>query len=95
MAPSGLEPHPILWVPNSDGYKSLVLRDADPHGARIVKLHFVPDTPQLLSMDLNGCVKVWDVRTLSVVQTLPCSADLTDHRLAPASLERSSSTTNA
>ena len=74
IASSGQEPYPYLWVPSCGmAPKPLILRDPDPHLGKISKLCCVPNTPQLLSIDCRGCLKVWDLRMLKSVHTVNCS----------------------
>jgi WD40 repeat protein len=59
------------WVPHSSHSPKTVLNDVvTPHRRRLVGLCCVPNTPQVISTDEGGMVKVWDARTFGCTQTL-------------------------
>eukprot|EP00668_Euglena_longa_P014444 GGOE01018434.1.p1 GENE.GGOE01018434.1~~GGOE01018434.1.p1 ORF type:complete len:1265 (-),score=377.12 GGOE01018434.1:334-4128(-) len=77
MASSGYEFEPILWMP-IPGRNQFISRLADPespHKHTVRKVIFVPDSPELLSFDASGMVKVWDIRVCKVVQTFHMNED--------------------
>jgi hypothetical protein len=38
------------------------------HSSSLVKVECVPHTPEIISLDSDGIVKVWDIRNFSCVQ---------------------------
>jgi WD40 repeat protein len=53
-----------------------------PHRPPLVAVHWVPNTPQLLSLDAKGLLKVWDLRTYGCAQNVSLSPSQTAHALA-------------
>jgi WD40 repeat protein len=62
------------------------------HRDSLVRVQTVPGTPQIVTADVSGFVKIWDVRTFGCVQTLALederdsearSAELTSFRVCP------------
>jgi hypothetical protein len=47
------------------------------HGAPLVGVQFVQGTPQIVSADVQGWIKVWDTRNFSCVQTFMSSERIT------------------
>eukprot|EP01012_Entosiphon_sulcatum_P049993 TRINITY_DN6873_c0_g1_i1.p1 TRINITY_DN6873_c0_g1~~TRINITY_DN6873_c0_g1_i1.p1 ORF type:complete len:1581 (-),score=202.94 TRINITY_DN6873_c0_g1_i1:60-4802(-) len=71
---AGFETEALLWLVNSPDYKPFRLSDPSrPHGAAIIGVHAVRESPQVITCDSGGMVKIWDIRTLMPVQTLECS----------------------
>ncbi len=56
----------LVWNPY---VAHLILRMQD-HGCSLCGVEIVPNTPILVTADVQGNVKVWDVRNLSPVQTI-------------------------
>ena len=64
---------PLCWATNVPSSKFYRLRDGNkPHSSRIVGIHLVQSTPQCVSCDTQGLIKIWDIRTMQCVQTLCC-----------------------
>jgi WD40 repeat protein len=55
-----------VWNP----YVNLLIMRLPGHAFSLVSVRVVPDTPQLISADESGVLKVWDIRTFACVQTL-------------------------
>jgi WD40 repeat protein len=78
IAACGYEPNVRLWVLHeSTRSNSMVLEDrghssstSAQHSLPIIGVHFIPNTPYLTSADSHGLVRIWDLRTLRVVQNL-------------------------
>lgn len=50
---------------------TVLLEDREqPHSRSIISVHCPEGTPQILSLDLSGMLKVWDVRTFRCVQSV-------------------------
>ena len=64
----------IVWNPYVDGY---ILR-LPGHQATICSVVLVPGTPQLVTADVSGVIKIWDVRNFGCVQTLTVNDDEDD-----------------
>lgn len=45
------------------------------HNSPLVGVKCLPDTPQIITADISGMVKVWDVRTFLCMQTFNVPAD--------------------
>ena len=72
---AGSEREPLIWIANVEHRSPFRLRDQRaPHQHSLVGVWAVPETPQVISADTRGLVKIWDVRTHRCVQTI-----LTDH----------------
>jgi len=50
------------------------------HAAPIVCINIIEHTPQLLSSDADGVVKVWDIRTFEMIQTINVQENFEQHR---------------
>ena len=63
-------PHPYLVVLDRS-VVPIALQESDrTHKSPISKVMFLPGTPQFLSVDSGGTVKVWDMRKMASVQTI-------------------------
>ncbi|CUG17258.1 Hypothetical protein, putative, partial [Bodo saltans] len=70
VAFAGMRSSPSLLIPGS-GFTPIVVQESDSaHLHPIRKVQFVPGAPQLLSFDVSGIVKVWDLRNLQCIQTI-------------------------
>lgn len=70
VAFSGPGHSPCLLVPGS-GYTPIAIQESESaHRHPLCRVQFVPNSPQLLSFDLSGLVKVWDLRNRQCVQTI-------------------------
>ena len=65
----------LAWPVTSGKHSPLMLVDKIcPHTTPIVGLHAVQDSPQVISCEQSGMVKIWDLRTLLCVQTFTRNA---------------------
>eukprot|EP00759_Apiculatamorpha_spiralis_P058262 PhF_6_TR915/c0_g1_i1/m.1526 len=72
----GVENAPLCWTLNvRDPVPIAFVDTSKPHTAPLVKVYCVPNTPQVLSMDRKGVVKVWDLRNYMCVQTIAMDPD--------------------
>jgi WD40 repeat protein len=72
----GLEPTVYVHSLSNNKMRPQKLIDKNrPHHGRIVSLHVLSDSPQVISGDSSGLVKIWDSRTLSCVQTISTVKD--------------------
>eukprot|EP01062_Namystynia_karyoxenos_P056498 TRINITY_DN47468_c0_g1_i1.p1 TRINITY_DN47468_c0_g1~~TRINITY_DN47468_c0_g1_i1.p1 ORF type:complete len:1272 (+),score=274.83 TRINITY_DN47468_c0_g1_i1:93-3818(+) len=84
LASSGSESVPLLWCTNISLARPTMLRDdKNPHVGPLIGLHSVAGTPQLITGDECGIIKVWDLRMLSVVQTIHLDKSTMKARAAP------------
>eukprot|EP01065_Artemidia_motanka_P045371 TRINITY_DN6651_c0_g1_i1.p1 TRINITY_DN6651_c0_g1~~TRINITY_DN6651_c0_g1_i1.p1 ORF type:complete len:1776 (+),score=326.96 TRINITY_DN6651_c0_g1_i1:62-5329(+) len=73
----GYEADARLWVVQNQPAAPFVLRDPDvPHLSTVCDVLGVADTPQVISLDTLGMLKIWDVRVFRCVQTLRCEPSL-------------------
>eukprot|EP00742_Colponemidia_sp_Colp-10_P006501 GILJ01006966.1.p1 GENE.GILJ01006966.1~~GILJ01006966.1.p1 ORF type:complete len:1036 (-),score=169.77 GILJ01006966.1:198-3305(-) len=66
LASAGFDHDPLIWNPYVD---SVVFR-LKGHSAPLISSFCVPMTPQIITADCDGIVKVWDVRNFMCMQTL-------------------------
>eukprot|EP00756_Hemistasia_phaeocysticola_P066592 Hpha_TRINITY_DN9341_c0_g1::TRINITY_DN9341_c0_g1_i1::g.26088::m.26088 len=82
LVSSGVEYNPLAWVINVPNSRPFTLRDGSkPHTASLTGVYHVPATAQCISVDQNGMIKVWDVRTLQCVQTICCEPNASKEEL--------------
>ena len=68
---AGFEYDPLVWVLHIKDFHPWRLIDKQqPHHGTILGLFTVPDSPQVITADSEGMVKVWDLRTFQAVQTI-------------------------
>eukprot|EP01065_Artemidia_motanka_P001085 TRINITY_DN10513_c1_g2_i2.p1 TRINITY_DN10513_c1_g2~~TRINITY_DN10513_c1_g2_i2.p1 ORF type:complete len:1719 (+),score=372.02 TRINITY_DN10513_c1_g2_i2:65-5158(+) len=73
LVSSGVEYNPLAWVINVPNSRPFTLHDGTkPHAASLAGVYHIPSTAQCVSVDHNGMIKIWDVRTLQCVQTVNC-----------------------
>ena len=65
MVSGGFDYDVLVWNPYVE---RLILR-LHGHNAPIVGVEMVPDTPQIVTGDASGIIKVWDIRTFTCMQT--------------------------
>jgi WD40 repeat protein len=59
------------WPTHNTQKPSTIFSDPSrPHLGRIISVDTVPNTPQVISCDNRGLMKVWDIRTFTCVQSL-------------------------
>ena len=66
LVSAGFDHEALVWNP----FLSRALLPLRGHNAPLVRCMAVPGTPQLVTADSSGCVKIWDVRRFSEWQTL-------------------------
>ena len=62
---AGFDHDIYVWNP----YIDTVAFTIEGHNSSLLALEVIPGTPQIVSADLEGWVKVWDIRNLSCVQS--------------------------
>jgi WD40 repeat protein len=67
IASCGLERHIVLWSP----YSKRGVATLHGHASSVLKLTVNDQSGQLLSLSSDNTVKVWDIRNLRCVQTIP------------------------
>ena len=71
IAAASMDNRVSAWVTHASHTPRTYFEDsAQPHKARIVGVSCPPDTPQVISVDCSGLMKVWDVRMFQCVQNL-------------------------
>eukprot|EP01012_Entosiphon_sulcatum_P056380 TRINITY_DN8002_c0_g1_i1.p1 TRINITY_DN8002_c0_g1~~TRINITY_DN8002_c0_g1_i1.p1 ORF type:complete len:2033 (-),score=233.08 TRINITY_DN8002_c0_g1_i1:33-6131(-) len=74
---AGLEADPYVWVINMPNFKPFNLRDPGlPHLHPLTAVYAVPHSPQIISLDCKGLIKIWDIRNLGCVQNLHCEPNI-------------------
>eukprot|EP00756_Hemistasia_phaeocysticola_P036447 Hpha_TRINITY_DN16643_c0_g1::TRINITY_DN16643_c0_g1_i1::g.181859::m.181859 len=64
------EREPYCWDINISAPPFPLRHDNRPHRAALIGVHCVPNTPQIITGDASGMFKIWDIRTLTPLQTL-------------------------
>eukprot|EP01062_Namystynia_karyoxenos_P071807 TRINITY_DN6756_c0_g1_i2.p1 TRINITY_DN6756_c0_g1~~TRINITY_DN6756_c0_g1_i2.p1 ORF type:complete len:2127 (+),score=511.75 TRINITY_DN6756_c0_g1_i2:141-6521(+) len=67
----GFEHTACCWAPNVANCRTELIDRSNPHKANFVGIHAVDGTPQVLTADNRGVIKIWDLRTFRCVQTMP------------------------
>jgi WD40 repeat protein len=68
---AGMDNSLCAWAPQASHAPKTPFEDVLlPHRGRIMGLHCIPGTPQVVSTDVTGMVKVWDLRTFTCAQTM-------------------------
>lgn len=62
---AGFDHDIYVWNP----YIDTVAFTIEGHNSSLVGVRVIPDSPQIISADIDGWVKIWDVRNLSCVQS--------------------------
>jgi WD40 repeat protein len=61
----GFDHDALVWSP----FVPTLLFKLKGHSASLVNVHCVPDTPEVVTADINGYFKLWDLRNFQCVQT--------------------------
>ena len=85
---TGYELQPFLWVTNVARLKPFKLKTKNPHTCRIVRIHMVQGTPEMLTLDIRGSLKVWDIRMMHELYTVQCSPEMASRTITITSPER-------
>ncbi len=72
----GFEHDALVWSPF---VKNLVYRLRGHHGA-LIGVHAVENTPELITADVHGVFKLWDVRKFDCVQTFSANLSGTENK---------------
>ncbi|KAG2378384.1 hypothetical protein C9374_008527 [Naegleria lovaniensis] len=68
---AGAEREPLVWIANVENRSPFRLRDQrSPHQHSLIGVWAVPNTPQIISADHRGLIKIWDIRTHRCSQTI-------------------------
>eukprot|EP00756_Hemistasia_phaeocysticola_P000934 Hpha_TRINITY_DN10671_c0_g1::TRINITY_DN10671_c0_g1_i3::g.156704::m.156704 len=67
----GYELTASIWLPNAPGHRTELVDHSNPHKESLTGIHAIPETPQVMTADVTGTVKVWDLRSMRCVQTFP------------------------
>ena len=68
---AGSEREPLVWIANVENRSPFRLRDQrSPHQHSLIGVYAVPNTPQIISADHRGLIKIWDIRTHRCCQTI-------------------------
>jgi len=66
MVSAGFDYDALVWNPYVE---HLILR-LHGHTAPLCKVEMIPDTPQIITADITGTLKVWDIRNFACMQTM-------------------------
>eukprot|EP00755_Sulcionema_specki_P021304 Sspe_Gene.13179::Locus_4519_Transcript_1_1_Confidence_1.000_Length_3938::g.13179::m.13179 len=67
----GFEQQAFGWVVNVTNHRNEFIDHSNPHKGGYVGIFSVPRSAEIITADVRGVVKVWDVRTFRCVQTFP------------------------
>jgi FOG: WD40 repeat len=65
----GFETHINVWCPEVSKTKSYIGK-LEGHSNTIVACKFIPSSPNCVSVDDKGNIRIWDIRTLSTIQLI-------------------------
>lgn len=68
----GFEHEALVWIANIDCTPFRLQDHRVPHQASLIGCFAVPNTPQVITTDQTGMIKIWDIRTFQCIQTLNC-----------------------
>eukprot|EP01062_Namystynia_karyoxenos_P015459 TRINITY_DN15602_c0_g1_i1.p1 TRINITY_DN15602_c0_g1~~TRINITY_DN15602_c0_g1_i1.p1 ORF type:complete len:1630 (+),score=423.90 TRINITY_DN15602_c0_g1_i1:87-4892(+) len=68
----GYERAVYVWTPFSGQNREELEDNINPHRGNIVNVCEVKNTPQVLTADVTGLVKLWDLRMMRAVQSFGC-----------------------
>jgi len=73
---AGFDHNICVWNP----YINTVAFTIEGHNSSLVGVRVIPDSPQVISADIEGWVKIWDIRNLGCVQTFNVEENETGYR---------------
>jgi WD40 repeat protein len=73
---AGFEHEALVWTSNIDAPPFKLRDQRKPHQHSLVNVVAVPHSPQVITADHKGMVKIWDVRTFNCVQTIYTESNL-------------------
>ncbi|KAF4662352.1 hypothetical protein FOZ61_002554 [Perkinsus olseni] len=73
---AGLENHALVWNPYAEK-EPIFRQELTGHDRALCGLEVVRDTPQVITADIGGVMKLWDVRNFRCVQTFGGSSPAT------------------
>lgn len=73
---AGFDHNICVWNP----YINTVAFTIEGHNSSLVGVKVIPDSPQVISADIEGWVKIWDIRNLGCVQTFNVEENETGYR---------------
>ncbi|KAL0488867.1 hypothetical protein AKO1_013558 [Acrasis kona] len=73
---AGFEHEALVWTSNIDAHPFKLKDQRRPHQHSLVNVYAVPHSPQVITADHKGMVKIWDVRTFNCVQTIYTESNL-------------------
>lgn len=73
---AGFDHNICVWNP----YINTVSFTIEGHNSSLVGVRVIPDSPQVISADIEGWVKIWDIRNLGCVQTFNVEENETGYR---------------
>eukprot|EP00659_Diplonema_papillatum_P010363 gene10363-15961_t len=67
---AGVEPHALVWVDNMPSIPCFKLSDPNsPHAAPLCSVCPVPSTPHVMTIDVLGSTKIFDIRTFQLLES--------------------------
>eukprot|EP00755_Sulcionema_specki_P015781 Sspe_Gene.60334::Locus_33245_Transcript_1_1_Confidence_1.000_Length_3101::g.60334::m.60334 len=71
LVSAGLEPEAVLWMPvhTANQYVGRLVDLKTPHKHPLIGAKFIPGTPQVITCDTGGMLKMWDVRKSLCMRT--------------------------
>lgn len=61
LVSAGFEHEPLVWIANVDTKPFRLQDNRKPHQYVLIGVHAVPKTPQIITADAKGMIKIWDM----------------------------------
>jgi len=70
LVSAGFEHEALVWVSHIRATPFRLRDQRRPHQHSLVEVQAVPNSPQVITADNKGMIKIWDIRTFQCLQTL-------------------------
>jgi WD40 repeat protein len=79
LVSAGFEHEALVWIANVETTPFKLRDQRKPHQHSLVNVCAVPNSPQVITADHKGMVKIWDIRTFQCIQTIYTESNLPKH----------------
>eukprot|EP01063_Lacrimia_lanifica_P019997 TRINITY_DN27382_c0_g1_i1.p1 TRINITY_DN27382_c0_g1~~TRINITY_DN27382_c0_g1_i1.p1 ORF type:complete len:1495 (+),score=483.06 TRINITY_DN27382_c0_g1_i1:50-4534(+) len=77
---TGIEPYALIWVDNMPSIPSFKLSDPNsPHASPLVGACTIAGTPNVITADVSGVTKVFDIRNCRILESFNIKSQLSKH----------------
>lgn len=70
LVSAGFEHEALVWIANVETAPFKLRDQKKPHQHSLVNVLAVPNSPQVITADHKGMIKIWDIRTFQCMQTM-------------------------